>query len=71
MRNLLKGRHSSLNGLIIRKKVIMITMHGYFDLKENRSEADFADAYDQFATHLLERDLIIASLCLTRPKFRF
>jgi len=49
----------------------MITMHGYFDLKENRSEADFADAYDQFATHLLERDLIIASLCLTRPKFRF
>lgn len=41
-------------------------MHGFFDLKADQSEAEFADAYDQFATHLLERKLIIASRAMRR-----
>ena len=44
----------------------MITMHGFFDLKANQSEAAFADAYNQFATHLIEHQLIIASRAMRR-----
>jgi len=41
-------------------------MHGFFDLKANRSEADFAEAYEKFAAHLLERKLIVASRAMRR-----
>ena len=44
----------------------MITMHGHFDLKAGQSEAVFADAYDKFAAHLIERELIIASRAMRR-----
>ena len=39
----------------------MITMHGFFDLKSNQSEAAFAVAYNKFAEHLIEQGLIVAS----------
>ena len=44
----------------------MITMHGFFDLKDNQIEADFARAYDNFAAHLLEQQLIVASRSMRR-----
>jgi len=44
----------------------MITMHGFFDLKANRSETGFVEAYEKFAAHLLERKLIIASRAMRR-----
>lgn len=44
----------------------MITMHGFFDLKEGQSEAAFAQAYEAFAAHLLLQKLIVASRTMRR-----
>lgn len=44
----------------------MITMHGFFDLKENQSEAEFARVYNDFAAHLIEQGMIIASRAMRR-----
>jgi hypothetical protein len=38
----------------------MIVMHGIFDLKDGAAEQAFKDAYDRFADHLQEKDLLIA-----------
>lgn len=61
------ARPSSLSDSIIREgNAIMITMHGLFDLKPNQSETAFATAYDAFADHLIEQQLIIASRAMRR-----
>ena len=41
-------------------------MHGFFDLKASQSEATFADAYAQFAAHLIENGMIVASRSMRR-----
>lgn len=44
----------------------MITMHGFFDLKVNQLETEFAVAYDLFAADLMERKLIVSARATRR-----
>jgi len=44
----------------------MITMHGFFDLKEEQSETEFTHIYNDFAAHLIEQRMIISSWAMRR-----
>ncbi|MEM8857531.1 MAG: DUF6614 family protein [Chloroflexota bacterium] len=37
----------------------MVTMHGFFDLKNDSTEVEFKKAYDAFGDYLAEQDLLI------------
>ena len=44
----------------------MVTMHGFFDLKEGTDEADFKVAYDKFGDYLIESHMITGYKAMRR-----